>query len=54
MERKDFHHEMEQDVTEDWGLYIGGLREAQDVESLRAHGIGAVVNAAPDVVHAAC
>ncbi|CAE7369262.1 Dusp2 [Symbiodinium natans] len=35
----------------DWGLYIGGLREAQDVESLRAHGIGAVVNAAPDVVH---
>lgn len=35
----------------DWGLYIGGIREAEDLESLRAHGICAVVNAAPDVVH---
>ena len=41
-------------APQDWGLYIGGIREAEDLESLRAHGICAVVNAAPDVVHAAC
>ena len=41
-------------ASQDWGLYIGGIREAEDLESLRNHGITAVVNAASDVVHAAC
>ena len=39
--------------TQDWGLFIGGIREAEDLESLCIQGISAVVNAAPDVVHAA-
>ncbi|CAJ1355284.1 unnamed protein product [Effrenium voratum] len=35
----------------DWGLFIGGLREAQDLSALQRLGISAVLNAAPDVVH---
>mmetsp|Transcript_19819 Transcript_19819/g.46283 ORF Transcript_19819/g.46283 Transcript_19819/m.46283 type:complete len:422 (+) Transcript_19819:42-1307(+) len=34
----------------DWGLFIGGIREAENISALCAAGIGAVVNAAPDVV----
>jgi len=35
----------------DWGLYVGGIREAADQDMLQRLGICAVVNAAPDVVH---
>ena len=40
-------------AAQDWGLFIGGICEAKNIKSLSALGISAVVNAAPDVVHAA-
>lgn len=34
-----------------WGLYVGGMREANNLEMLQRLHISAVVNASPDVVH---